>query len=386
MPGMTTQGRAADRSAPHPTVRGEDEAPGMVVTRVGLASFGIASRVFHEPLLRATPGLELVAVATSRPAEVRTQVGEGVRLLPDAAALIDDPDVEVVVVTTPNDSHVPLAEAALAAGKHVIVEKPLALDAQEATRLAKVASQARADGLVAAVSQNRRWDGDFLTVLDVLDRGTLGRLVSLESRFDRFRPQPQQRWRERPGPGGGLWIDLGAHLVDQALMVFGAPGWVSADLRTVRDGASADDDAHVVLGYDHLRLRVVLGATTVAAHPGPRFVLHGTEGTLSIEGLDPQESQLAAGMLPGEEGYGLGAPDGILTTAEGESVLPRLGGDYLDFYTRFRDAVLGLDDVPVTIEEGVAVMRVIDAARRSAESGRRVISPLADVDTEVAGS
>lgn len=338
--------------------------------RVGLAAFGMVSRVFHAPLIRATPGLELAAVATSRPDEVGLQV-PGARLLPDPEALIADPDIDLVVVTTPNDSHVRLACAALDVGKHVVVEKPVALDADEAENLATAAAQARSRGLQASVFHNRRWDGDFLTVLDAMDRGLVGRPVAFESRFDRFRPQVRDRWREKAGPGSGIWIDLGPHLVDQALQLFGRPAWVWADIAIVRDEAEADDDFHVVLGYD--RLRVILGGTTLAGRPGPRFVLDGTEGTLVLEGLDPQEPQLAAGTMPGDEGYGLGAADGTFTGADGESVVPRLRGGYEDFYARMRDAILGTDDVPVTVNDAVAVMRIIDAASRSSESGNRVV-------------
>ena len=351
-------------TSPEPSARSGDRP-----VRAGLASFGMVSRVFHGPLITATPGIDLVAIASSSEQKVHAAYPE-VRHHPDPAALIADPDVDLVIVTTPNDTHVPLAEAALAAGKHVVVEKPVALDAAQTERLVAAAAGAREKGLVTSVFHNRRWDGDFLTILDAIDRGLVGRPVSLESRFDRFRPEPRQRWREVPGPGSGLWADLGPHLVDQALVLFGRPEWVSADIATVRDGAQVDDDAHVVLGYD--RLRVVLGASTLAARPGPRFVLHGTTGTLVIEGLDPQEPQLADGHLPGQEGYGLGASDATLTTAEGTSTIPRLRGGYLDFYTRLRDAILGLDDAPVTVEEALVVMQVIDAARLSSTEGRRV--------------
>lgn len=272
--------------------------------------------------------------------------------------------------TTPNDTHVPLALAALEASKHVAVEKPVGLDAADAQRLADAARTAAERGLVTTVFHNRRLDGDFLTLADALERELIGRPVSLESRFDRFRPDVPDRWRDREGPGSGVWIDLGPHLVDQAVQLFGLPAWVMGDLRILRDGAAVDDDFHVVLGYD--RMRVVLAGSTLAARPGPRFDLRGTTGALVIEGLDPQEANLKAGRLPGDDGYGLGAPDATLVRADDEDVVPRLRGAYDEFYPRLRDAIRGLDDPPVSVDEAVVVMRIIDAAVESSRTGTRV--------------
>lgn len=337
--------------------------------RVGLAAFGKVAQVFHAPLITATPGLELAAIASSSSDKVQAAYPEA-RHVPDARALIADPDVDVVVVTTPNDTHVDLACAALAAGKHVVVEKPVALDAPEAEQLVHAAREAAGRGLVTSVFQNRRWDGDLLALRRVIDDGLVGRVVSLESRFDRFRPVVPDRWRDRPGPGSGVWIDLGPHLVDQAIQLFGMPRWVDADIRTLRDGCEVDDDFHVVLGYE--RLRVILGGATLAAHPGLRFELRGTAGALLVDGLDPQEAQLAGGMLPGQEGYGLGAPDATLVTADGERAVPRVAGRYQDFYAGVRDAVLTGGEPPVTVEQAWQVMRLIDAAVESSREGRRI--------------
>ena len=178
------------------------------------------------------------------------------------------------------------------------------------------------------------------------------------------------RWREQPGPGSGIWYDLGPHLIDQALQLFGLPRTVSADLAALRDGAEADDYAHAVLGYD--RLRVVLHATMLAAADPPRFVLHGTKGSFVIYGPDPQEAALKAGAQPGEAAWGTGAPDGMLTTPEGDETVPRQPGDYRRFYEGLRDAIHGMGPPPVTTEEALAVMRVLDAGRRSRETGCRV--------------
>jgi scyllo-inositol 2-dehydrogenase (NADP+) len=347
-------------------MRADDGAVGGGGLRVGVAAFGMAAQVFHVPVLGTVPDLALQAVASRRPDAVRIALPD-VRIHPEPVSLCQDPDLDIVVIPTPNHTHAPLAEAALRAGKHVVVDKPFALDTSEAGRLV---SLARDTGRVLSVFHNRRWDGDFLTLRDVIRTGRVGRPVQLESHFDRFRPAVRDRWREQPGPGAGIWYDLGPHLIDQALQLFGLPRTVSADLAALRDSGTVDDYAHVVLGYD--RLRVVLHATMLAAAEPPRFVLHGTAGSFVIHGLDPQEEALKAGKRPGESGWGLGAPDGILVKPEGEQSVPRQPGDYRRFYESLRDAIRERREPPVTPEEAVAVMRVMDAARRSSEIGRRM--------------
>jgi predicted dehydrogenase len=347
-------------------MRADDGAVAAGALRVGVAAFGMAAQVFHVPVLGTVPGLALQAVASRRPDAVRVALPD-VRIHPEPVSLCQDPDLDIVVIPTPNHTHAPLAEAALRAGKHVVVDKPFALDTSEAGRLV---SLARDTGRVLSVFHNRRWDGEFLTLRDVIRIGRVGRPVQLESHFDRFRPAVRDRWREQPGPGAGIWYDLGPHLIDQALQLFGPPRTVSADLAALRDSGTVDDYAHVVLGYD--RLRVVLHATMLAAAEPPRFVLHGTAGSFVIHGLDPQEEALKAGKRPGESGWGLGAPDGILVKPEGEQSVPRQPGDYRRFYESLRDAIRQRREPPVTPEEAVAVMRVMDAARRSSEIGRRM--------------
>ncbi len=344
----------------------DDDTGSAPPLRVGIAAFGMAARTFHVPLVRATPGLSLRAVASSRPDAVREALPQ-VRVHADAMSLCRDPDLDLVVIPTPNDTHAALAETALDAGRHVVVDKPFALDAAEAERLLGLA---RDRGLVLTVFQNRRWDGDFLTLARILRSGRIGRPVALHSHFDRFRPAVPVRWRDRPGPGSGLWYDLGPHLVDQALQLFGPPRDVFADLACLRDGAVTDDHFHAVLRYE--RLEVVLHATTLAAAGGPRFALHGTEGSFVVAGLDPQEAQLKDGAAPGDPGFGLGAPDGRLVTAEGEERVARVPGDYRAFYEGVRDAVRHGGAAPVTPEEALAVMRVLDAGRESGRSGRAV--------------
>jgi predicted dehydrogenase len=328
--------------------------------RGGLVGYGFAGKTFHAPLIAAVPGLALAAVASRDPAKVAAD-WPGVPVERSPEALCARPDLDLVVVATPNDTHYPLARAALRAGKHVVVDKPFTVAVAEAEELAALAE---ARGLVLSVFHNRRWDSDFLTLRRLVDTGALGRVVSLESRFDRFRPAVRDRWRERPGPGAGLWYDLGPHLVDQALVLFGPPDSVHADIAAQRDGAGVDDYFHVTLRYGPLR--VILGASMLAAAPTPRFVAQGTAGGFVKYGLDPQEDALKAGLRPPAPGWGADPRPGALTTWPRDTPTtaeaPALPGDYPAYYAGVRDAILGLGPNPVPPAEALAVMRIIEDA------------------------
>lgn len=323
----------------------------MKALRVGLIGQGYAGRTFHAPLIETTPGLQLVATAGR-----------------DAPALLAAGGLDLVVIASPNDSHAPLARAALAAGCHVAVDKPFALDAAESAALA---AQARAAGLVLSVFHNRRWDNDFLAVRALMASGRLGRLTRAELAFDRFRPRVRERWREADSPGAGLWMDLGPHLLDQALQLFGWPQALQADLARQRDGARADDAFCARLRYAN-GLRVTLQASTLAAWPGPRFALHGTAGSARVDGLDPQEDQLKAGLRPGAPGWGRDERAlrlALGTMAEGaplaHETLPLPAGDYPAYYAALRDAILGHGPVPVPAHEALQVMQLLDLGRAS---------------------
>src|SRR5436190_471500 len=225
--------------------------------RVGLIGYGYAGRTFHAPLIRATPGLELVAVSSSRPARVTADL-PGTAVVPSADDLLATPSIDLVVIAAPPDVHAPLAAAALRAGKHVVVDKPIAPTLDEARATAMLAA---GSDRVLAVFQNRRWDGDFLALRDLLSRGVLGEVSHFESHFDRYRPLVRNRWREQPGAGAGLWHDLGPHLVDQALQLFGLPDRVWGSLAAQRAGSQVDDWAHVVLEYN--RRRAILHASVM---------------------------------------------------------------------------------------------------------------------------
>lgn len=349
----------------------------MKPVRTGLLGFGFAGRTFHAPLLRNTPGLDFCAVASRQPEAVHQALGPDVAVHADLAELIARPDVELLVIATPNDTHGPLARAALQAGKAVVVDKPFTLDAAEAADLVSLAER---QGGLLSVFHNRRWDGDFLTVQALLAEGRLGRLTSLQAHFDRFRPVVRSRWREAPGPGGGLWIDLGPHLLDQALQLLGPPEALSADIRCVRDGGQADDHFEVRLRYPQ-GLRVSLGAGTLAALPRPRFELQGTRGGYRKWGLDAQEDALRAGAQPDPsrpDAWGADPQAGELCLLpeglEADGPLhsqpwPTQRGRYPDYYAAVAQAVRGLGPNPVPARQAWQVMQGLDLARRSAAEG-----------------
>jgi predicted dehydrogenase len=340
--------------------------------RVALIGYGRAARTFHTPLIRSTPGFDLAAVVSSRPDAVHADLPHAaVAATPDD--VWTDASVDLVVIATPTATHADLAAAALDAGKHVVVDKPLAASLDAARRLGALALRAQR---VLATFHNRRWDGDFLALDEIVRSGALGEVTHVESHFDRYRPTVRDRWRERPGPGSGVWNDLGPHLADQALRLFGRPAWISGRLAAHRAGARTDDWAHVILGYE--RRTVVLHASMLAA-AGPRFVVHGSRGTWIKAGIDPQEFDLSAAM-----GVDLGGarPVESATLVDGptrvETVTPVPRGDYREFYFALRDAIRGKGANPVPPAEAIATTAVVETAARSAAEGR--VLPLPPVD------
>jgi scyllo-inositol 2-dehydrogenase (NADP+) len=319
---------------------------------VGLIGYGLGGSVFHAPLIEAEPRLRLHAVVTSRAGQVERD-HPGVRVVGSAAELLEDPAVELVVVAAPNAVHHELAAAALAAGRHVVVDKPFTLTTADADDLIALAE--RQDRLLS-VFQSRRWDGDFLTVRRCLEAGLLGRVSSFESRYDRFRPAPKGGWKEEDVPGSGLLWDLGPHLIDQALQLFGLPETVWADLQVQRPGVEAVDWVDLVLGYG--RLRVLLRAAMEVRDAGPRFEVHGDRGSLLTWGLDRPEV------------------DATLTTEvaglELRGRLAGLPGDHGAYYAAMAAAVAGQGPVPVTAAEARDVIMVIEHALESGRQGRVV--------------
>ncbi|MDF4002078.1 oxidoreductase [Luteibacter sp. PPL552] len=336
----------------------------------GLIGYGTAGAFFHAPLIAAAEGLRLAAIGSRRRDDIRRDFPEA-RAYDDPRDLIADPAIELVVIATPNDSHASLAHAALEAGKHVVVDKPFTLDAASADALIDLA---RRRGRTLSVFQNRRWDNDFLTVRRLVDDGRLGEVAYYEAHFDRFRPEIKPGWRESETPGAGLLYDLGAHLIDQALVLFGMPLAVTADVTRQRAVARADDYMHLVLDYG--RRRAVLHAAMLVRDPGPRYLVHGDGGSFVKYGIDGQEAALREGRRPGGRGWGEDDPArfGRFTDIDGSvSIIDTLPGRYTAYYDGVAAAIRDDAPVPVDPREARDVIRVIEAAQVSARERRTVV-------------
>ncbi|MEU1305721.1 Gfo/Idh/MocA family protein [Streptomyces shenzhenensis] len=344
--------------------------------RVGLIGYGLAGSVFHAPLIAATEGLTLDTVVTANPErqeQARTEFPD-VRLAARPDELFGRAgELDLIVIASPNKTHVPLAAAALEAGLPVVVDKPLAGTAAEARELGALAERR---GLLLSVFQNRRWDNDFLTLRKLLAEGALGDVWRFESRFERWRPQLKGGWRESGDPTeiGGLLYDLGSHVVDQALVLFGPATRVYAESDIRRPGAETDDDTFIAITHaGGVRSHLYVSAT--AAQLGPRFRVLGSRAGYVKHGLDPQEAALREGRRPGS-GWGaepeslwgrLGSGESPLTG--GGTPVPTLPGDYPAYYAAVADAVTGAGPNPVTASAAADTLGVLEAARRSARDG-----------------
>jgi predicted dehydrogenase len=340
--------------------------------RVGMIGYGFVGKTFHAPLIQAVPGLKLAFVGSTQPDKVRADI-PGATAIADRDSVATHPDVDLVVIASTNETHLPLAKAALVAGKDVVVDKPFTITLADARELAALAEK---QGKLLAVFQNRRWDSSFLGAKKVLREGLLGEISHYESHYDRFRPNVRVRWREMPGPGGGLWYDLAPHLVDQALLLMGLPDAVLANFAMQREGAQTEDWAHVELIYP--KARAILHTSVLVAGGVPNFIIHGVRGSWVKYGLDVQEKGLMAGEKPGGPGWGadpLRATyyDGAAGT-QTEMAVP--DGNQTLFYSGVRDAILGKGPNPVPPAQAVAVMAVIETAIQSAKEGRVLDFPL----------
>jgi predicted dehydrogenase len=357
--------------------------------RTAVVGYGLAGKVFHCPFVSAVPGLELTSIVQRRGDEAALAYPSA-RILRSSDEALADPSLDLLVIATPNETHFDLASRALQAGKHVIVDKPITSSAKSARALADLA---RRHGRILAPFHNRRWDGDFLTLRKLLADGTLGRVIEIVSRFDRFRPVPRPNtWKEVGGPSTGVLFDLGPHLVDQALALFGPPGLITATLRHDRDLTEIDDAFDLDLDYDRpygFALHFSCHATLLAADPSPRFLVHGTQGSYRKFGVDPQEPTL---VHTDRRPPILGSPEsesnpwlpespsdwGVLTLAPDlndpgkltQSPYPSLPGDYRQFYANVRDAIRGEASLAVTAEDGYRTLRLLDLARQSSAEHR----------------
>ena len=337
---------------------------------VGVIGFGLAGRAFHAQGIRATPGLHLAAILQRTGNEAAEKYPD-VRVVRSVGELLDISDIRLIVIATPNETHAPIARQCLEAGRDVVVDKPFATTLKEATELVELA---RKCGRLITVYHNRRYDGDFQAIRQIVADGTLGRIVRFETNYDRYRPELKPgAWRERVGPGSGILFDLAPHLIDHALVLFGLPDAITADVRVERPVAVVDDSFDVMLHYP-AGMRAMLRSTMLAAAPRPRFVLHGTRGSFFKQTFDPQEINLRRGIIP-ETGPWGGEPEedwGVLTTVENDVVtkrsVPSASSDYRDYYVNVRNAILGHATLAVSPEHALNVMRVLEMAQESSRT------------------
>jgi len=336
---------------------------------VGIIGFGFAARVFHAPVISAVPGLKLRAI-------VQRKGDDASGAYPSAAQvrsieeLLAIPEIQLVVVATPNTSHYPLAKQCLLAGKDVVVDKPFTTAYADAKELVDLARQRRR---LLTVYQNRRFDGDFRTISNLLAENCLGRIVLFESHFDRYRLELQRdAWRERPEAGSGIFFDLGVHLLDQALILFGTPQAITADIRIERKGGQVDDAFDVLLHYP--RMRALLRASMIALAPDLRFLVRGEKAAYVKHGIDPQEEVLKRGEVPGDGSWGKEKQEswGVLQSPNGAERVETEAGDYRLFYQNVRDAILGKSEIAITHEQMLNLMHGVELARRSSEERRTV--------------
>jgi scyllo-inositol 2-dehydrogenase (NADP+) len=341
----------------------------MDAIKVGLIGYGLAGAVFHAPLICSVPGLQLVAVMTSRVEQVQRDLS-GARVVPHPEAIFSDPEIELVVIASPTSTHSDLACAALRAGKHLVVDKPFTATVQEADRLIELA---KSQQLLLSVFQNRRWENGFLTLRRCIEQGLLGKVYYYESHYDRFRPAIKQGWREKSMPGSGILYDLGSHLIDQALLLFGLPQSVTADVITQRAEGKVDDYFHLILGYG--RRRAILHSATLVRAPGPRLMAHGDGGSFLKYGQDGQEEALRAGRKPVSPDWGRDLPEHYarVTASDGASrTIETLPGAYQKYYEEVVPWIRGRGPAPVDPADSRNGILVIEASLSSARERRTV--------------
>ena len=336
---------------------------------VGLIGFGLAGRAFHAPVIRAVPGLHLAAIL-QRSGNEAAEKYPNVRIVRNLEELLALREIRLVVIATPNDTHYEFAHICLAAGRDVVVDKPFTTALKEAKSLVQFAKE---NGRMLTVYQNRRHDGDFQAIRKLVAEGTLGRIVRFETAYDRYRPHLKPgAWRETRRAGSGILFDIAPHLIDHALVLFGLPEAVTADVRTERENAVADDAFDIMLHYSR-GMRAVLRSSILAAAPRPRFVLLGTQGSFVKQTFDPQENNLRRGYIPTDRAWGAEPEEdwGVLTVPEGDGFaqrrVPSATCYYRDYYANVRDALLGRAKPAVTPEWSLDVMRLLELARESSE-------------------
>jgi scyllo-inositol 2-dehydrogenase (NADP+) len=341
---------------------------------VGLIGFGLAGRAFHAQVITRVPGLRLAAIL-QRNGNEAAGLYPNVRIVRTLDELLGTEGIRLIVIATPNDSHFPMVRKCLAAGRDVLVDKPFTTTLEEAVALVQFAKK---QGRLLTVYQNRRYDGDFQAIAQIVEGGALGRIVRFESNYDRYRPQLRPgAWREKTGPGAGIFFDIGPHLIDHALVLFGMPQALTADIRTERDGAVVDDAFDLAFHYPH-GLRADLRSSILAVVTRPRFLLLGTQGAILKQSFDPQENNLRQGNVPTDTAWGAEPEENwaTLTVSENGALtqrrVPSAKCDYRDFYANLRDAILGKAKLAVTPEGALDVMRLLELARQSSAERRTI--------------
>ncbi|XXM70431.1 oxidoreductase [Lysinibacillus sphaericus] len=336
---------------------------------VGLAGYGFSGQSFHRPLLQHSKDYHIHTVLSSNEQKVRKDI-EDAKVVQTLDELLQE-NIELVVITTPNHLHYNMIKQSLHAGKHVVVEKPFVTSSSEGEELISLAEE---KGLMLSVFHNRRWDADFLTIKKLLEEKRLGEIATYEAHFDRYRPQVKDRWKENKIEGGGVLFDLGSHLIDQALGLFGTPQWVFADVFSQRDREKAEDYFHIIMGYEGMR--VSLNSRSMVLDPGPRYQIHGRKGSYMKYGMDRQEADLKDGLNPYTDTWGREEEGawGTLTAADGEKVnavkLASEKGDYTQYYKVIHEAVRNGGRPPVSAGEALEVIRIIEACKESSSSGK----------------
>lgn len=347
------------------------------IIRTGIIGYGLSGRVFHAPFIDVVDGFELTKISTSRPEKIK-MIEERypiTSIVPDGKGIIDDPEIDLVIVTSPNTDHFRWAREALLAGKHVMVEKPFTINVAEADELIEIANRNKK---ILTVYHNRRFTSDTKTVKKILESGLLGDVRDYESHFDRYRanPRPAGAWREQPLPGSGIFYDLGAHLIDQALWFFGMPQAVTAEINSQRPWAKADDHFDVRLHYP--TFTATLKSGMLCKIPGPTYMIHGTNGSFVKYGLDVQEATLDGGAVPKGKDWGR-EPENIWGTInvdyKGVKIQGKVEsepGDYREYFMNLRDAICGESEIMVKPEEARNVIRVIELAFQSSKERKTI--------------
>ncbi|MCA0988943.1 oxidoreductase [Guptibacillus algicola] len=333
-----------------------------------IVGFGFSGATFHAPVMKSVKNLHITTVVSSNPEKVLSALPE-VDVRPSIEDVISNNDIELVVITTPNEFHFPMAKKALEAGKHVVLEKPFAVNVSECETLIDVAEE---NGCILSVYHNRRFDNDFLTIKKLVDENTLGEVYTYEAHYDRYRAEVRDRWREQDKKGSGILFDLGSHLIDQALSLFGEPDSVIADVVAQREGAKTDDYFHLILKYGVKR--VILHGGSLVQKPGPRYQIHGMEGSFVKWGIDPQEEALKNGQIPGGPGWGEDSKRdyGMLTSGNEERKVPTVPGSYQEYYEGIVRSIKEGDAAPVTAQEALNVIKCIELALKSSATNRTI--------------